>query len=140
MVDRRRFLKTTLVMTAGCVAGKSATTSASAGPFPTGVVYTKEDPGRWAKKVGSHAPEITVDGSKVKIVTKHPMSENHYIVRHTLVSADGKVVGEKTFRPTDRKALSIFDIPADAGTHFYATSFCNLHDFWVVEFTITGNS
>jgi len=103
MNDRRDFLKKSIFLTAGMAVAKSATAFASPGGFPSGVVYTKDNPGKWAKKVGSHAPEVKVEGKKVTLTTKHPMSEKHYIVRHTLVSADGTVLGSKTFYPSDKK-------------------------------------
>lgn len=134
MNSRRDFLKTSVFLAMGTVAAGAETAFGSEGGFPTGVVYTKENPGRWAKKVGSHAPEIRVDGNKVMLTTKHPMSEKHYIVRHTLVSADGKVIGSKTFYPSDKEAVSIYELSPDHGNRFYATSFCNRHDFWVTKF------
>ena len=111
-----------------------ASITKSAGRFPSGVVYTRENPGKWAAKVGSHAPEVSVQGKSVTITTVHPMMEKHYIVRHTLVSADGKVLGEKTFYPSDAKAESTYEISGGYKSKLYATSFCNLHDFWVTEF------
>jgi len=135
MNDRRNFLKKSALMAAGMALGRSTKALASPGSFPVGIVYTRENPGKWAKKVGSHAPRINVEGKKVKITTAHPMSEKHYIVRHTLVTADGKVIGEKTFYPSDKKAVSVFELPSDHSYKLYATSFCNLHDFWLTEFT-----
>ena len=64
MNDRRDFLKKSIFLTAGVVAARSATVFASSGGFPSGIVYTKESPGKWAKKVGSHAPEVKVEGRK----------------------------------------------------------------------------
>ena len=104
--------------------------------FPPGVVYTKEAPGKWAKKVGSHAPKVKVEGRKVTIETVHPMTKAHFIVRHTLVSEAGEVLGAKTFTPEDKRACSSHEIPTGAGNKFFATSFCNLHDFWVTPFSI----
>jgi superoxide reductase len=134
MNDRRDFLKKSIFLAAGLVAANSTTVFASSGGLPSGIVYTKENPGKWAKKVGSHAPEVKVEGKKVTLTTKHPMSEKHYIVRHTLVSADGTVLGSKTFYPSDKEAVSTYELPPDHGSKLYATSFCNLHDFWVTEF------
>lgn len=135
MKNRRDFLKQTVLVAGGLVIGNSASTLAYSGKFPAGVIYTKDNPGKWAKKVGSHAPIVKVEGKKVIITTKHGMSARHYIVRHTLVSENGKVLGEKTFYPTDPKPESTFELPAGAGSKFYATSFCNLHDFWLTEFS-----
>ncbi|MCD6297595.1 MAG: desulfoferrodoxin [Deltaproteobacteria bacterium] len=136
MNDRRDFLKTSMLVAAGMVAAKATNAFASSEKFPDGIVYTKDDPGKWAKKVGSHAPKVKVEGKKVTLTTKHPMSEKHYIVRHTLVSADGKVIGSKTFHPSDEKAISTYELPSGCGPKLYATSFCNLHDFWLTEFNM----
>jgi len=134
MTSRRAFLKGSLLVAGAMVVGRSATALAASGSFPSNIVYTGKDPGKWASKVGSHAPKVDVAGNRVTVSTDHTMSNKHYIVRHTLVSADGKVIGGKTFSPSDKKAVSIYELPAGAGSKFYATSFCNLHDFWVTEF------
>ena len=136
MNHRRDFLKKTVLVAGGLVAGNSAKVQASPGNCLAGVIYTKDNPGKWAKKVGGHAPIVNVEGKKVTITTKHGMSEKHYIVRHTLVSADGKVLGVKTFYPSDSKAVSTHVLSVGAGSRFYATSFCNLHDFWLTEFGV----
>ena len=99
-----------------------------------GILYTTENPGKWKGKAGSHAPQISVEDRKVTISTLHPMSQEHYIVRHTLVLKDGTVAGEQTFFPVkDTKAVSSFELPEGYKSSFYATSFCNLHDLWVTE-------
>ena len=135
MNERRKFLKGSVFLAVSTVLAGAGRAVASEEGLPSGIIYTRERPGRWAKKVGSHAPEVKVDGGKVTLTTRHPMSEKHYIVRHTLVSADGTVLGSKTFYPSDKKAVSTHELPSGHGTRFYATSFCNLHDFWVTEFT-----
>jgi len=134
MTDRRDFLKTTAVAASVLALGSTATALASSAPY-AGVVYTRDQPGQWAKKVGSHAPEVQVEGGKVSLVTRHGMSQDHYIVRQTLVLADGTVVGGKTFTPVD-KPESSFELPAGYKGKVYATSFCNKHDFWLTEFTV----
>jgi len=133
---RRSFLKKSVLMAAGMVVGKNTNAFASSAGFPPGIVYTKDNTGKWAKKARSHAPKVKIEGKKVTLTTKHPMSEKHYIVRHTLVSADGKVIGSKTFYPSDKEAVSIYELSFISGSNLYATSFCNLHDFWVTEFGI----
>ncbi|RUM33636.1 MAG: desulfoferrodoxin [Desulfobulbus sp.] len=134
MIDRRDFLKTAVVTTSVAAMMSSGAAFADNQSFP-GVVYTKKQPGQWAKKVGSHAPEVTVDGSKVMLVTRHGMSAEHYIVRHTLVLGDGTVVGATTFTAAD-KPESSYDLPANYKGVVYATSFCNKHDFWVTELSV----
>ena len=135
MKNRRDFMKTSLAVTAGIFSTNISPAFASKHSFTKGVVYTKECPGKWAKKVGSHLPIVTVEGNKITIETKHSMSQKHYIVRHTLVSGSGEVLGEKTFYPSDEKALSVFEI-SDEYSVLYATSFCNKHDFWVAEIMV----
>jgi len=133
MVDRREFLIGSVLAASATVFGTLTASSASLQPF-SGIIYTKSNPGKWSDKVGSHAPQVTIDGRKVTITTPHPMSEEHYIVRHTLILEDGTVVGGKTFYPLkDTKAVSTYELPAVYKFKFYATSFCNLHDLWVEE-------
>lgn len=135
MKGRRTFLKGSLVLTAAAVAAGAGEAQAAA-KFPAGLIYTKEAPGRWAGKEGTHAPKVTVEGKTVKIVTSHPMSEKHYIVKHTLVTAKGQFIGEKTFANTDTAAESSYELPEGVKGTLWATSFCNLHDFWVTEFKV----
>lgn len=103
--------------------------------FP-GVIYTQKEPGRWKALTKLHVPVITVKGSQVTIFTDHPMTKPHYIVKHTLVDEKGEVIGDKTFVPTDPKAISTHTLPSGFKGKLYATSFCNLHDFWVKEFDV----
>ena len=136
MNERRMFLKRSVLAAGGLAFFKSTNALAASGGFPAGIIYTKENPGKWVKKIKGHVPVVKVDGTEVTITTNHDMFKMHYIVRHTLVTAGGKVIGEKTFYPTDPEPLSTFDLPTGAGSKFYATSFCNLHDFWMTEFSI----
>lgn len=134
--SRRSFLKGALssaaVATVATVTTTSSNVFASGQASMTGIVYTKENPGKWAKKVGGHLPEIAIDGSKVTVTTDHGMSAKHFIVRHTLVSKKGEVIGEKTFTPED-DAVSSYTLPEGYKGKLYATSFCNKHDFWLAE-------
>ncbi|MDR3542504.1 MAG: desulfoferrodoxin family protein [Desulfosporosinus sp.] len=132
MNDRRDFLKTTAVA-ASLIAFSSIPKSFAAGKVEyTNIIFTKENPARWKGKEGLHIPEVTVTGSKVSVVTPHPMSNEHFIVRHTLVLEDGTYVGSKTFTPAD-KPESAYKLPADYKGKFYVSSACNLHDFWLIE-------
>ena len=132
MSERRDFLKASLALAAGVAASSTSSSFASTGSFPAGVVYTSANPGKWSAK----APVVTKNGKTLTVATKHPMSEIHYIVRHTLVAENGTVVGAMTFDPEDKEAVSTYELPNDSGSKVYATSFCNLHDFWVTEFTL----
>lgn len=145
MNNRRNFIKTSLLLTAGVATTLSATEEkAKEAPkkeeikkeeaiAPKGIFYSSENQGRWKGKNGSHAPVITVDGKKVTIETKHGMSEAHYIVKHMLLTTEGEVLGEMVFFPKDKKAISTFELK-EAPKHLVATSFCNLHDLWITEY------
>jgi len=136
MKGRREFLKESLVLAGAAVLG-SAVQGLTESTFPTNLIYTKEAPGRWAGKEGSHAPKVTYEGGYFKVLTSHPMSQKHYIVKHTLMTAEGKILGEKTFANTDSAAESSYQRPEGLkGTTLWATSFCNIHDFWVTEFKV----
>ena len=135
MSDRRKFLKGALSVAAvASTASVTRSMALSTPPVPVaGIIYTKENPGMWAKKVGSHLPIINIEGSNVTITTDHGMSVKHFIVRHTLVDAQGKTLGAKTFTPDDEDAVSTYSLPDGYKGKLYATSFCNKHDFWLAE-------
>ncbi len=132
MQDRRDFLKTTAVAASVLAMSSVPRAFAASTPKYTNVIFTKAHPGRWAGKEGSHAPQVTVTGNKVSVVTNHPMSKEHFIVTHTLVLENGTYIGSKSFTPAD-KPESSYELPAGYKGKFYATSFCNLHDFWLTE-------
>jgi len=134
MNKRRQFLKSSLALTAAATAAIPFS-QARAVNITNGVVYTKDNPGRWSKKVASHAPMVKVSGGKIAIQTNHPMTDAHYIVRHTLVTESGNVVGEKTFTPKDKLAVSEFKLPKGE-KKLIATSFCNQHDLWITEISV----
>jgi len=136
MNERRDFLKASLALGAAVAVGSASRSIASTGSFPAGVIYTAENPGQWAAKVGSHAPIVTRENKSITVTTEHPMNEIHYIVRHTLVAEDGTLIGAITFAPDDKEAVSTYELPVKAGSKIYATSFCNQHDFWLTEFTL----
>jgi superoxide reductase len=134
MQDRRDFLKISATG-ASLLAVSALPLSAAAVDMKfKNIIFTKNDPGKWEGKQGTHVPQVKVAGAKVSAVTKHPMSKEHYIVRHTLVLANGTFVGSKTFTPDD-KPESEYNLPAGYKGKFYVTSFCNLHDFWLAEAT-----
>jgi superoxide reductase len=136
MASRRDFLKGSLVVAGAAIAAR-ATVARAAESCPAGLLYTKSAPGRWAGKEGAHAPRVTVEGGKVTIVTPHPMSAAHFIVKHTLLDDAGKVLGEKTFTNADAaSAESTHQLPAGFTGGICAASFCNLHDLWVTQATV----
>lgn len=134
MTDRRQFLKSSLALSAAASAAIPFAQARAANMAP-GVVYSKDNPGMWSKKAGSHAPVVKIEGDNVNIQTNHGMSEAHYIVRHTLVTESGEVVGEKTFSPKDKLAKSSFMLPKGV-KKLYATSFCNKHDLWITPISV----
>ena len=135
MKERREFLKGSLVLAGAAIVGGAVPVQA-ASTFPVALIHTKEAPGRWAGKEGAHAPKVTVEGRNVRVVTPHPMTQKHFIVKHTLVTAEGKFIGEKTLENTDPAAESSYELPEGFRGILWATSFCNLHDLWLTEFTI----
>jgi len=135
MIERRDFLKGSAIAVSALAVGVGTNAFASQSTSFAGIIYTKDNPGQWEAKVGSHAPEVKVEGAKVMIKTNHPVSDAHFIVRHTLVLEDGTVVGATTFTPKDTPESS-YDLPAGYKGKIYATSFCNLHDFWLTEAAI----
>ncbi len=135
MNNRRDFLKGSLVLGVAVAAGQAGNVQAGSA-FPPGLVYTKDNPGRWAGKEGAHVPKVDVAKGKVTILTPHPMTPPHFIVKHTLLTTKGRIIGEKTFTAADPKAESTYDLPADFKGALWATSFCNLHDLWLTELTV----
>jgi superoxide reductase len=135
MKGRREFLKGSLVFAGAAIMG-SAVPGQAASTFPVALIYTQEAPGRWAGKEDAHAPRVTVEGRTVSVVIPHPMTQKHFIVKHTLVTAEGKFVGEKTFANTDPASESSYELPERFKGTLWATSFCNLHDLWLTEFTV----
>ncbi len=135
MQNRRDFMKTSLVASAGMMAAITPVLANEKAPKNI-FAYSADNQGRWEGKAGSHAPVVTVEGNKVTVETKHGMAPRHYIVKHTIVTEAGEVLGEYVFFPdTDKKAVSSYEIQGKHGK-LYALSFCNLHDLWVSEFSV----
>jgi superoxide reductase len=135
MKARREFLKRSLAVSGAAITGTAALAQA-AEKFPAGLIYTKDAPGHWKGKEGLHVPQVMVHEKMIMITTPHPMTEKHFIVKHTLLTSKGVLIGEKTFSNTDAKAESSFDLPEGTKGVLWATSFCNLHDLWLTEFKI----
>lgn len=134
-IDRRNLLKTAAAAASAAAAGSALAAFAAEETepsLPPGIIYTRAQQGRWQGKAGSHAPKIQIEAGKVSVFTTHPMTAQHFIVRHTLVLADGTVIGDKTFTPADTPKSS-YELPKDYKGKIYAASFCNLHDLWVSE-------
>ena len=134
MHDRRIFLKTAAAASVLAFTTSPLAFSAETAEY-LNIIYTKDRPGKWSGKQGIHVPQVTINGSKVDVVTDHPMSDAHFIVRHTLVLGDGTFVGGATFTPAD-KPESSYELPEGYKGKIHVTSFCNLHDFWLTEATV----
>lgn len=134
MNGRRDFLKKALAA-GGAAAVVGAARLNAAPTFPPGIVYTQDAPGRWKGREGAHVPKASVSEGTVKVVNTHPVTPAHYIVKHTLLTPEGKVLGEATFAHTDTPE-STHTLPAGFKGTIWVTSFCNLHDLWLAEVTI----
>ena len=137
-MDRRSFIRIGIV---GAATGIIAPQSVLAGSLSQkinssnmagGVFYTKESPGRWAKKAGAHSPIIEKVDSGVRVVTGHPMKPNdHWIIKHVLLNEDFNFISENMFDPSkDKAAISKFSLPDNTDV-VYALSVCNKHDSWL---------
>ena len=109
------------------------------GRIPENLIYTKERPGVWKGKEGSHVPTVASakegDDLKLTVENKHGMSEAHYIVRHVIVAETGEVLGAKTFSWKD-KPVSTHEIKVSAigkSPNVFVTSYCNMHDLWLAH-------
>jgi len=145
-MDRRKFMRFAFGgAAAGVAAGTLAPTRVLANASNSasrtskmagGVYYTKESPGRWAKKVGGHLPNIEVVKSDsdavVKIVTAHGMDPYaHYIVKHMVLDSDFNFIAEHMFDPTKDKApISEISVGTYRGV-VNVLSVCNKHDTWL---------
>jgi len=142
-MDRRSFIRIGVAGAAtGIIApeivlagsmGKKMSSSNMAG----GVYYTKESPGRWAKKAGSHSPIIEKADTGIRVITGHPMkANNHWIIKHVLLDSDFNFISENVFDPNkDKAAISNFSLTGQTGA-VYALSVCNKHDSWLTVLEI----
>ena len=153
MNERRNFLKLVAAGPAGALLlplfanGGKNTLAADVescadvtGRLPENVIYTEARQGAWKGKAGGHLPQVEAkkgDGViTLDVVTEHGMSEEHYIVRHTLVNGLGEVLGAKTFHwDDDPESTHEIKLPAgcDKSKQLFVMSYCNLHDLWLVQ-------
>jgi superoxide reductase len=137
-MDRRDFL---YYLPAATATATLTTMSSSASAVevsdlpPKNVIFSQQNAGVWDAKKASHVPKVELVNGKVVVSTDHGQTENHYIVRHTLVLGDGEFVGAKTFSHED-DPVSEYKLPAGYNGKLYATSYCNKHDLWVSELKV----
>jgi superoxide reductase len=127
-MQRRDFAKSGILGVVVAAAMPAASRAASGDPYKN-VVFTEDDPGHWEKAKALHIPQTTVAGGKLTIKTPHPMSEEHYIVSHTVVLGNGTFLGRKTFTYKD-EPISEHTLPAGYTGKVTVTSTCNQHDWW----------
>jgi len=138
-MDRRSFIRLAVAgSAAGIIAPEivlAGSKKISSNPMSGGIFYTKDSPGRWAKKAGPHSPIIQTSSGKgglvVDVVTSHPMKGyKHYIVKHMLLDKNFNFIDEKVFDPMKDSPVSQFTLKSHSGP-IYALSVCNLHDSWL---------
>ena len=134
-MDRRHFLFASAAATTVATLGGRVQAAEGASLPSKNIVFTQDNAGIWEAKKGSHVPMIEAAEGKIKVTTNHGHSEEHYIVRHTLVLDDGTVVGATTFSPQD-KPVSEYELPAGYRGKIYATSICNKHDLWLAAASV----
>ena len=132
---RRDFAKTAIFGAAAAVGLPAAPARAAAPGAEDNLVFTKDAPGHWAGKEATHVPVATVQGGVLTVKTPHPMSEEHYIVSHSVVLEGGKYLDRQVFTPKDQPT-STHNLPAGYKGKVTVTSTCNLHDFWVASITV----
>lgn len=137
-MDRRSFIRismagaATSIIAPKLVLAGSLNNKISSNSMAGGLYYTKDSPGRWAKKAGSHSPILVKTDSGVQVVTGHPMKAGkHWIVKHVLLDENFKFIDEHMFNPVaDKSAVSDFKLNGKSGA-VYALSVCNKHDSWL---------
>jgi len=105
--------------------------------------YTKDNPGPWAGKEGSHVPQIAYvkagSGLKVTVKVAHPMDPKapHYIMWIKLLDGDGNTLGQKDFVATDPAPIATFDLTS-APQKLKAYERCNLHGIWLNQASVSA--
>lgn len=98
------------------------------------LVYSAQSPGRWAGKEPGHVPHMRVqrtdDEVQVQVVTRHPMSADHYIVKHMVLDAQFDILAETLFDYSFDYPQSHHRLKGVSG-RLFAVSLCNIHDSWL---------
>ena len=136
-MERRNFIGLSIAgVGASLVSPKIAVAGNDEQAMAGGVFYTKQNPGRWSKKIAGHLPNIKIerDNGKVtvQVSTAHGMDGyKHYIVKHVILDKDFNFMDEKMFDPMkDKIPTSTFTLENYAGT-IHVLSMCNKHDVWL---------
>ncbi len=137
-MDRRSFIRIGMAGAATGIIAPEFVLAGSLGkqlndnPMAGGLYYTKEQPGRWAKKAGPHLPVMEKTDSGIRVTSGHPMKPNdHWIVKHMILDSNFNFIDERVFDPVkDKQAISEYTLSGQGGA-IYAVSVCNLHDSWL---------
>jgi len=132
-MDRRSFIRLSAAgSVTGIIAPASVLASSCSPEFAGAIYYTKDAPGRWSKKVGSHLPNIEVAGKNIQVTTSHGMNGyEHYIIKHMIFNDKLAFIDEKMFDPMKDKApISRFSL-GDYSGRIFVVSTCNKHDTWL---------
>ena len=134
VLHRRDFAKTA-ILGAAFAAAAPAVSQAAAANAAENLVFTHDDPGHWAGKEATHTPVATVSGSTLTVTTPHPMSDEHFIVSHSVVLEGGKYLGRAVFT-SKSQPVSTHTLPDGYKGKVTVTSTCNQHDFWMATITV----
>ena len=141
-MNRRHFLYTGSAVAASALVPRIQAEDYPAAPDDNtllgNVIFSADQPGRYAKKAQGHLPRITItktpQGQTVQVETNHEMNGyTHYIVKHQLFDQNFTLLAEHMFNPkTEPKPVSEFHLKNYSGTLF-VTSMCNKHDVWLAQ-------
>ena len=147
-MNRRTFLSTSTALTSTAIAllaqpafGKGEQAGLEKNAVFGSLIFTANNPGRYAHKAKGHLPTITVantpQGKIIRVETNHEMNGfQHYIVKHQLFNQNFQLLGEHLFNPeVEHKPLSLFTLEDYSGP-LYAISMCNKHDIWMAQSTL----
>jgi superoxide reductase len=91
------------------------------------IIYTTT-PGPAGGGAATHVPTVVADATTITVTTPHAMAPDHFISKHQLRDATGKLLGERSFSPT---SSPVSQYPKSGVTGMVAAySFCNLHGIW----------
>jgi superoxide reductase len=131
-IHRRDLAKSVLL---GAAAAAIPAAARAAGNPNENIIFTKADPAHWAGKEATHVPVATVSGSTLTVTTPHPMSDEHFIVSHSVILDGNKYLSRAVFTSKD-KPTSTHTLPAGYKGSVTVTSTCNLHDLWSATITV----
>ena len=73
-------------------------------------------------KIKTHVPIVKIEINKITVINCNPiMIKRYYIVKHTLVSHKGDILGERIFYPEDNIPKSTFPFPE----YYIGKNLCN---------------